>query len=297
MKLYLDCIPCFQNQALFATRNLSNKLQEKILRKVMNLLYNLNWEITPDEIANRVYSLIREETGIIDPYKEIKEKSNKIALELYPKLKMKLEKARKEDRLCIAVNLAIAGNIIDYITDFGLTSGFDLEKTIEEVLNKKPAINDLEILKEKTLLGETLLYFADNAGEIVLDKIFIEEMIETRGKPFKHISFVVKGGPIVNDAMIDDAYDAGIDKLPNIAFYKLGNGQKGTGPNRRDDEVKRWIRQHNLVISKGQANFEGLSENSNIFFILMAKCPIIARELGVSTMDTVIKYNQREEKR
>ena len=296
MKLYLDCIPCFQKQALFATRNLGDELQTKILKKVMCLLYNISWEITPDEIANKVYSLIREETGVSDPYKEIKEKSNKIALDLYPKLKIKLEKARREDRLYIAVNLAIAGNIIDYITDFGLTSEFDLEKTIEEVLDKEPAINDLGILKEKTLLAETLLYFADNAGEIVLDKIFIEEMIETRGKPFKHISFVVKGGPIVNDAMIDDAYNVGLDKLPNIAFYKLGNGQEGTGPNRRDDEVKGWIRQHDLVISKGQANFEGLSENTDIFFILMAKCPIIARELDTNTMDTVIKYNRREEK-
>jgi hypothetical protein len=252
----------------------------------MFLLYNISWELTSDEIANKVYNLVRKETGVIDPYKEIKEKSNKMALELYPELKMELKKVRKKDRLYIAANLAIAGNIID----FGPACEFDLKKTIEEVLNKKPAIDNFDVLLEKVLSSRNLLYFADNAGEIVLDKIFIEEMVETREKPFEFISFVVKGGPLINDAMLDDAYEVGIDKLTNVVFYKLGNGQKGTGPNRRDDNVKEWIRQHDLVISKGQGNYEGLSENSGIFFMLIAKCPVIAKELGVNVMDTVIKY-------
>ena len=139
--------------------------------------------------------------------------------------------------------------------------------------------------------AQNLLYFADNAGEIALDKMFIQEMITIRGKPFNHISFVVKGGPIINDAMIEDAYEVGIDKLPNVVFYRIGNGQEGTGPNRWEDVVKEWIKEHDLVISKGQGNFEGLSENSNIFFMLIAKCPVIAKEIGVNVKDTVIKYN------
>lgn len=286
MKLYLDCIPCFQKQVLYATKDLDNQLRAKILKKVMFLLYNIGWDLTPDEIANKVYILVREETGIEDPYKEIKKKSNETALEMYPKLKMELKNVRKKDRLYIAANLSIAGNIID----FGPAFEFDLEKTIEEVLNKKLAIDNFDILLKKIMSSQSLLYFADNAGEIVLDKIFIEEMLEAREKPFKYISFVVKGGPIINDAMMDDAHEVGINKLPNVVFYRLGNGQKGTGPNRRDDDVKEWIRQHDLVISKGQGNFEGLSENSGIFFMLIAKCPVIAKELGVNVMDTVIKY-------
>ncbi|HHY70990.1 MAG TPA: DUF89 family protein, partial [Thermoanaerobacterales bacterium] len=284
---FLDCIPCFQRQALFAVKDLDDKLRSEILKKVMNLLYNISWELTPDEIANKVYNLIREETGIADPYKQIKQKSNKIAMDLYTKLKIEMKNVRKKDRIYLAANLAIAGNIIDY----GPAVEFDLQKTIEEVLNKKPAINDFDILSEKIMSAQSLLYFADNAGEIVFDKIFIEEMITIRDKPFDLISFVVKGGPIINDAMIEDAYEAGIDELPNVAFYKLGNGQKGTGPNRWDDVVKGWIKEHNLVISKGQGNFEGLSENSDIFFMLIAKCPVIAKEIGVDVKDTVIKYN------
>lgn len=287
MKLFLDCIPCFQKQVLFTVKDLDDKLKSKILRKVMILLCDTSWELTPDEIANKAYNLIREETGIADPYKQIKKQSNKMAMELYPKLKTEMKSIRQKDRLYIAANLAIAGNIIDY----GPAFEFDLGKTIKEVLNKEPAINDFDILSEKVMSAESLLYFADNAGEIALDKMFIQEMITIRGKPFNHISFVVKGGPIINDAMIEDAYEVGIDKLPNVVFYRIGNGQEGTGPNRWDDVVKEWIKEHDLVISKGQGNFEGLSENSNIFFMLIAKCPVIAKEIGVNVKDTVIKYN------
>jgi len=287
MKLFLDCIPCFQKQVLFTVKDLDDKLKSKILRKVMILLCDTSWELTPDEIANKAYNLIREETGIADPYKQIKKQSNKMAMELYPKLKTEMKSIRQKDRLYIAANLAIAGNIIDY----GPAFEFDLGKTIKEVLNKEPAINDFDILTDKVMSAESLLYFADNAGEIALDKMFIQEMITIRGKPFNHISFVVKGGPIINDAMIEDAYEVGIDKLPNVVFYKIGNGQEGTGPNRWEDVVKEWIKEHDLVISKGQGNFEGLSENSNIFFMLIAKCPVIAKEIGVNVKDTVIKYN------
>lgn len=287
MKLFLDCIPCFQKQVLFTVKDLDDKLKSKILRKVMILLCDTSWELTPDEIANKAYNLIREETGIADPYKQIKKQSNKMAMELYPKLKTEMKSIRQKDRLYIAANLAIAGNIIDY----GPAFEFDLGKTIKEVLNKEPAINDFDILTDKVMSAESLLYFADNAGEIALDKMFIQEMITIRGKPFNHISFVVKGGPIINDAMIEDAYEVGIDKLPNVVFYRIGNGQEGTGPNRWEDVVKEWIKEHDLVISKGQGNFEGLSENSNIFFMLIAKCPVIAKEIGVNVKDTVIKYN------
>lgn len=291
VKLFLECIPCYQKQALFATRNLDHKFRAKVLRKLMSYLCSISWEITPDEIANRVYNLIRDETGIVDPYKEIKTISNKTALKLYPNIKAKLGKTQKERRLYLAANLAIAGNIIDY----GPAFDFDLEETIEEVLNKEPAINDFDILLEKVMSAQSLLYFADNAGEIVFDKMFIEEMIAARGKPFKTIAFVVKGGPIINDAMIEDVYEVGIDEIPNVVFHEIGNGEKGTGPDRGDEIVKEWIKRHDLVISKGQGNFEGLSENGGIFFMLLAKCPVIAKEIGVNVKDTIIKYQVREE--
>ena len=288
MKLYLDCIPCFQKQALFVTKDLDEKLRSKILRKVIHYLYNIEWETSPDELSQHIYELIKKETGIDDPYLEIKKQSTQEAKKFYPRLKEKLQGINDdEERFYTAVLIAIAGNIID----FGPQIKIDLQKTLSEVLEKDPGINDIGLLYKKIHTSETLLYFADNAGEIVFDKIFIEEMIAIRKRPFKKISFVIKGIPIINDAMIVDADESEIDKLPNIVYLKLGNGDSQTGYKRKDKIVEQWIDQHDLVISKGQGNFEGLNNYKGIFFLLMAKCSIIANELGVKEMDTVVKLN------
>ncbi|MDN5317141.1 MAG: damage-control phosphatase, subfamily [Thermoanaerobacterium sp.] len=288
MKLYLECIPCFLRHTLFATKDQEEEIRATILKKVVKFLYEVNWDISHDEIVNEIYNLIREETKIVDPYKDIKKESNNTVLKLYPLLKSQLSTISNErERLYTAAKLSIAGNIID----FGPSSDFDLDKTINDVLNKKLAIDDFDILFNKILTYDNLLFFADNAGEIVFDKIFIEEMINVRKKPFSRIAFVVKGGPIINDAMLDDVYETGINKFPNIIFYKLGNGVKGTGPNRKDKEVKDWIKNHDIVISKGQGNYEGLSENKNVFFMLISKCPVISKDLNVEVMDAIIKYN------
>ena len=288
MEFYLECIPCFQKQALFATRELPESKRAEVLKKVMELLLKTEWNLSPDEIANRVHALVRKEMGIEDPYLELKKRSNEVVLKLYPGLKKKVKKLPEEDRLFYCARLALTGNIID----FGPLTEFNIEKTLEEVMKKEPAINDFPGLKEKVLNAKTLLYFCDNAGEIVFDRIFVEEMLEARNKEFEKIVFVVKGGPILNDAMKEDAIEAGLDKLPNVEFYEIGNGEPGTGPSRRDKIVTEWINSFDLVISKGQGNFEGLSENKNLFFMLMAKCQIIAKKLGVKVGDTIIKYQK-----
>lgn len=286
MKLCLDCIVCFQKQALFATKDLDDGLRAKILKKVMLFLYNADWETSPDEFANEIHCIIREVSGLSDPYKEIKQISNKISLEMYPELKKILDREKSENRLYTAAKFAIAGNIID----FGPSNEFDLKGTMDEVIRKALAINDFKSLREKIISSESLLYFADNAGEIVFDRLFIEEMLGARGRPFSRISFVVKSAPIINDAMFDDACEVGIDRLPSIRFLEISNGEKDSAPSRRSNKVKSYIEEHDLVISKGQGNFEGLSDYNNIFFMLMAKCPVIANELRVDIKSSVIKY-------
>ncbi len=286
MKLCLDCIVCFHKQALFATKDLDDSLRTKILKKVMLFLCDANWETSPDEFANEVHCIVREVSGLSDPYKEIKKNSNKVSLEMYPELKELLNRESLENRLYTAAKLAIAGNIID----FGPSTEFDLKGTVDEVMHKDLAINDFKGLQEKIYSSERLLYFADNAGEIVFDRIFIEEMLRTRDMPFKQISFVVKSGPVINDAILGDVFEVGIDRLPNIRFLEISNGEKGSAPSRRSDEARRYIEEHDIVISKGQGNFEGLSDFHNIFFMLMAKCPVIANELMVNIRSSVIKY-------
>ena len=286
MKLNLDCIPCFQKQALQAVRFISDdeKLHQKVLREVTKELLESDWESTPPELAHKVHYIVKRITNENDPYKDVKKESNDLVLKIYPELKDKVKSSR--DPLKTAVRLAIAGNIID----FGVEQEFDLERTIREVLKKQFAIDDYEQLKETLENAETLLFFVDNAGEIGLDKLFVETFLEI--KKLEKINFVVKGGPIINDATLEDAVYMGLDLLPNSEFLVISNGETGTGPDRNSQAIKRWIHEHDLVISKGQGNYEGLSEHNRLFFMLIAKCPIIALDLGVEVGDIILKYKQ-----
>jgi uncharacterized protein with ATP-grasp and redox domains len=286
MKLNLDCIPCFQKQALQAVRFISDdeKLHERVLREVAKKLLESNWDSTPPELAHQVHSIVKRITNEKDPYKEVKRESNDLVLKMYPELKETVNKSR--DPLRTAVKLAIAGNIID----FAVLQEFNLEETIREVFEKKFVIDDYTKLKEKLKAAETLLYFVDNAGEIGLDKLLVETFLEM--KKLKKLDFVVKGGPIINDATLEDAVYMGLDGLPNSEFLTISNGEVGTGPTRSSQTVKRWIREHDLVVSKGQGNYEGLSEHNGLFFMLMVKCPIIASDLGVEVGDIILEYKQ-----
>ena len=286
MKVNLDCIPCFQRQALQAVRFISDdeKLQERVLREVAKKLLESNWDVTPPELAHQVHSIVKKITNENDPYKEVKRESNDLILKIYPELKENVKKSREPLRT--AVRLAIAGNIID----FAVLQEFNLKETIREVFEKNFVIDDYQKLKEKLKDAETLLFFVDNAGEIGLDKLLVETFLEA--KKLEKISFVVKGGPIINDATLEDAVYMGLDGLPNSEFLTISNGEAGTGPARSSQMVKRWIKEHDLVISKGQGNYEGLSEHHGLFFMLMVKCPIIASDLGVKVGDIILEYKQ-----
>ena len=279
MKTYLDCIPCFVRQALEASKMATEDKakQEKALKRVLLELRktSLKGKI-PSDIARKVHHIIRKVTGNSDPYKKLKDDYNRKALEMYPSLKRKV--AKSKDRLLTATKLAIAGNIID----FGPGSKFDLEKTIKEVLVQDFAVNRFNRFKEALQKSEKIVYLGDNAGEIVFDRILLEELKN------KKITFVVKGGPIINDATVEDAKFAGINKIAEIKT--ASNGEPGTGPKRNSKEFIDFLKSADVVISKGQGNYEALSEvNANIFFLLKVKCPTIARDIGVKIGGIVVK--------
>jgi uncharacterized protein with ATP-grasp and redox domains len=294
VKINLDCIPCIQRQALESLkRNTQDvKLQEKVLRKVVETLIKADWSSTPLELSNKVHKIVREKTGIQDPYEKIKKMYNDFALDLYPKIKEMVNKS--SDSLNTAIRVAIAGNIID----FGAKSkgDFDVEKTIEDVLNKEFAIDDYRSFEEKIRKVRSLLYFLDNAGETVFDKLLIENILKFREKTGidqdLKITLVVKGGPVINDATLKDAKYIGIDRVPNVRFEMTSNGDSNTGPKLNSKEVESWIKDHDITVAKGQANYEGLSQFNDIFFLLIAKCRIIASDLGVKEGDIVLKYKK-----
>ncbi len=282
MRTYLDCIPCFFKQALNAARlaGADEDTQKRILDSLAAEIPNFPLSSSPPEMGRIVYRLVREITGTEDPFKKVKDEYNKIALNIYPNLKEKV--AHSKDRLLTAIRLAIAGNVID----FGPDNPFDLEKEIEDVFEKDFAVFDYQEFKEALKSTKQILYLADNAGEVVFDRILIEELA-------KEVIYVVRDKPAINDALIEDAKFCGIDKIAKI--ISNGSDVPGTVLSLCSKDFLTRYEKANLIISKGQGNFEGLAGNDNapIFFLFKVKCPVIGNDVGCNVGDIVLKYNYK----
>ena len=269
MKSYLDCYPCFFVQAIKTSRMITSDEKKiwQILNDVSLSLPKMPFGATPPEIGREVYRIISERTGMKDPYRKLKEECTRQALSLYPELKKLINSS--EDRLMTAVRVSIAGNIID----FGANFDFDLKKDTGKILSQEFAVNHYPEFCEALEKARKILYLADNAGETVFDRLLIEEI----NKP---VIYVVRARPIINDATREDALLAGIDKVAEI--MPSGCDAPGNILKLCSDEFLKVYRSADLIISKGQGNYEGLSdEDRPIFFLLKAKCHVIARDIGI----------------
>jgi hypothetical protein len=277
MKTYLDCIPCFLKQALWASQITTDDERKikQVLDEIGMMVKDVPLESSPPETGRLIYKKLREMLGVYDPFKRVKERYTKIALKLYPLLKDRVE--RSSDRLLTAIRLAIAGNVID----FGASRNFELEKEIDEILKKAFAIYDYDKFREYLKSTDDILYVGDNAGETVFDRILIEEM----NRP---TIYVVREYPVINDALYEDAVKAGLDKVAKI--LSSGTDAPGVILETTSDEFKKFYNNAKFIISKGQGNYEALSEETRpIFFLLKVKCPVIARDIGVSEGNIILK--------
>jgi damage-control phosphatase, subfamily I len=293
MKTYLDCIPCFFRQMLEGARivKASPKDQKWILDEFAKMIPGISLRSSPPEIARLGYSLLRNISPNGDPYKEIKQKSNRIALKLLGRLKNKV--AHSKNKLLTALELAIAGNIID----FGVKNNLNVKDELTKILKQESkSIRQRSIFhytEFKSVLkrAKNILYLGDNAGEVAFDRILIEEI--KRIYPEKNISYAVKDRPIINDALIEDAKFCGIDKFASIVSN--GADAPGTVLSLCSKEFKDIYKKSDMIISKGQGNFESLSENKKpVFYLFMVKCDVVARETGCAMEDIVLYYNLKK---
>lgn len=279
-----ECIPCAFStgvrMAKIATQDL--ELQRLATREMAKRLSEITWKEAPLDLSYIVQRVVMKITGVGDPYREIKRGSNLAILRRYGDLRARVRGAA--DPLEAAVKLAIAGNIID----FGPYAEVDLEQPFRKAAEDL-AINDLPIFRGVVMESRSLLYFLDNAGEIVFDKLLIETMMEARGRSFDRIGLVVKEAPIVNDATLEDAVEAGLPGIKNAFIMPVGDGG-GSAPGFRSHEVESWINEYDLVIFKGQANFE-VFEDKRGFFMLIVKCPVIAEALGVKVGSMILRHS------
>lgn len=285
MRTYLDCYPCFLRQALSAARRAGadDDAQHAVMGETLALLQDLPVGATPPEIAHAVHGLVRNRLGSGDPYRDAKAESTLAALAIYPRLTELV--AASPDPFEAAVRVAIAGNIID----FGVSEELaDLWPVVQRVLAQPLAIDHLGALRAGLAAADVVLCLSDNAGETVFDRVLIEHLAVERGVP---VTYAVKSGPVLNDATRADALAAGLDGCASI----VDNGSDAPGTIRRlcSPGFRDTFDSAPLVIAKGQANYETLSEaGPRVFCLLQVKCPVIGRDLGVPVGSLVVRQSE-----
>lgn len=258
--------------------SVDDELMKEILVEVSRVIPTISDEVTPPQIGREVYRIVSRLTGIEDPFKEAKKQCTEQALSLYPTLKEKV--ASSSDRMMTALRVAIAGNVID----FGSNVAFNLDKDVHSILTQEFAINQYQEFRNGLSKAEKILYIADNAGECVFDRVLIEEI----GRP---VTYVVRENPIINDAVLEDALAAGIGDVAEI--ISSGTDAPGNILPLCSEEFLKVYRVADFIISKGQGNYEGLSEEDRpIFFLLKAKCPVISKHIGVEQGSIILMKAQ-----
>ena len=277
MKIYLDCYPCFLRQALQAGRFVTD--DEGVLKDIMDAVASampgIPKDATSPKMGGMIHGIVRGVTGEEDPYRRVKAENLREAMRHYGAMKDRVRAAA--DPLAFAARLSIVGNIIDY----ALVTDFDIENEIFSLADRVMGIDDTALLLEALKSASSVLYLGDNVGETVFDRVFIEEI----GAP---VTYAVRGRPILNDVTAEDAAASGLDGSSRI--LSSGCAAPGTLLDQCSEEFLEEFHRADVIISKGQGNYESLSEtNRPVFFLLRAKCPVVAADLSVNLGDFVLK--------
>jgi damage-control phosphatase, subfamily I len=272
MKTSPYCMQCFIRQVLDAAWMVSTTPSdhERIMREMLDWIKQLPLDRPPPFLGQVIHRRLREIAGVDDPYREAKENQNRMALGLNSILKTEI--SASSDSLMTAVRLAIAGNIMS-LSVCGSVIESDLRRSIDQGLREPSYMEETEFRKAVAEAG-SILYLADNAGEIIFDRLLVEQLLNA------HVTVAVKGGPVINDATINDAKAAGLHEIVEV----IDNGSDAPGTILEDcsADFKKRFAESDLIIAKGQANFETLSdETRNIFFLFKIKCSVVADHIGL----------------
>lgn len=282
MKTELECLPCFFGQIRRSLdyAGVNGERGREITRRASAIIGCASLDEVPARTTSVIHRLLRRETGV-DPYREVKDEYNRIALDRLPDVRRRA--AAAVDPLEGAVRAAIAGNVID----FGIYESIDLDRAVAESFELPLPVKEYRAFTTALDHADSVLYLCDNAGEIVFDRVLIDALQE-RGQ---RVTAVVKGAPVINDATLDDARAAGLA----VSATVIDNGSDGVGTLMEECSARfrAAFRAADLIISKGQANFETLSQirDKRIFFLFKVKCQVVARSLGRENGDIVLKGN------
>jgi len=281
LRATIDCVHCYLKQAVSCMKmiGMDEDAQHEIIYKLMDYVKTFDRTATPAENSTLVVLKAYELMKVDDPYKEAKKQSNDLALQLYPCLKYMVDE--NGDRLYKALKISVAGNIID----LGIRRSFNIEEELKYSTEIGFAKDHYQDFVKKLAQVEEILFLGDNSGEIVFDKILVEELAGLG----KKVTYVVKEGPILNDATMEDAIYVGMDKVAKV--ITTGSRFMGVCFNHVSQEFADILYNAPLVIAKGQANFESLEQEEmargKVYFLLKIKCDEVAKAADVRLGDLV----------
>ena len=273
MKIGEDCIVCALNTYIRVADkfDLQGEKREQGMRDFLGLLKDYDYNKTSPDLGRDLHNLIKRITGDSDPYRDEKSEHNSKLMDKYDSLLSRVRQA--EDSFLMALRLSMVGNLID----LGVCDNIDVDYVVEMAEKSEFGVDDSKDLGDEIEKAGRILYLGDNAGEIVMDKLFIEVLGDLYKD--KKIVFVVRSEPIINDATLEDVRYTGLDKL--VRVIENGYDAPGTILEECSKEFLSEYERADVIISKGQGNYESLSErDENIFFLLTAKCDIVANSLN-----------------
>lgn len=281
MNTYPECIPCLLKQSFSALRmcNAGENETFDILKQILRRAADFDPRHSPPEMATYIHRIIRTSLGCADPYKDIKHKAIQEVLKYENDIRARILKS--SNPLYTAIRFALVGNVLDFaIFDWNPSV---LAEQLENAMHKDIDEDKLFILEQEIDKASSIMVIGDNAGESVFDKLLIEQLRRND----KDIVYAVKGAPVINDVTLSDAVDSGFDE--NFRVIDNGSDVPGTLLKYTSDDFLREFYRVDLVIAKGQGNYESLCDcDRKVFFLTQVKCPVIARDLNRKTGDWVI---------
>jgi uncharacterized protein with ATP-grasp and redox domains len=282
MRTRPDCIPCLFSQALNTARHVTRDPETvlAVMRAVARYVHeSASFACSPAVLSKPIYRIVSEITGEADPYAGLKSSTNRLALELLPAVEKFVESA--PDPLEAALHAAAAGNVID----FGIAAHVNVERDVLPILKKPFAVNAVADFRAELGPGRRVLYLGDNAGEIVLDTLLVKQIQRTGTE----VIFAVKSGPIINDATMADAEQAGMTRLAQV--IETGAADIGTILPNCTAEFRRLFDSADAIVAKGHGNFETCNDlPANLYFLLKIKCAMVAEELSLPPGEIVFKH-------
>ncbi|MGD0817806.1 MAG: ARMT1-like domain-containing protein [Methanomassiliicoccales archaeon] len=285
MQIAADCVPCLLNRVIFETELVDPALKNKAMAVAVKILAGgFRPGVNSAAIATEVHRAVYDAIGNSDPYSELKERANQIAVSLYPRAEAFVKNS--PDRLEAACLMSIIGNVLDFGLGIGYDEPEDLSRKFDALVGQSLGVNDVAKMDAFLGKGSSVVYLLDNCGEIVFDRLLVNEL-KNRGA---RVVGVVKGEPILTDVTKADLLTTGMDKAFDVCMT-TGSFAIGIDTKQIGEPLRKELEQADLIISKGMANFESLSDQRypRVAYLMRTKCQPVADAIGAGRDQNVVK--------